>query len=57
MRAAAPRDALQALVNNPQRRRELGSAGLSRGRALCDPVEQIRRLEQALAPRAEQALA
>jgi hypothetical protein len=57
MRAAVLRDALQALVHNPQCRRQLGFAGLSRGRALCDPVEQIRRLDQALAPRAEQALA
>jgi glycosyltransferase involved in cell wall biosynthesis len=54
---SALRDALQGLMQNPQRRRELGAAGPSRARSLCDPVEQIHRLEQALAPRAEQALA
>ena len=54
---AALRDALQRLVSNPQRRQELGAAGPVARPIALRSGEQIHRLEQALAPRAEQALA
>jgi hypothetical protein len=41
--------ALQALVDQPARRRALGDAGPPRARALCDPSAQIAALERALA--------
>jgi glycosyltransferase involved in cell wall biosynthesis len=41
--------ALQALVDQPARRRALGDAGPPRARALCDPAAQIAALERALA--------
>jgi glycosyltransferase involved in cell wall biosynthesis len=41
--------ALQALIDDPARRRALGAAGPARARTLCDPVAQIARLERVLA--------
>ena len=41
--------AVQALIDDPARRRVLGDAGPARARTLCDPAEQIRVLERALA--------
>jgi glycosyltransferase involved in cell wall biosynthesis len=41
--------AVQALIDDPERRRVLGNAGPARARALCDPATQIRALERALA--------
>jgi glycosyltransferase involved in cell wall biosynthesis len=41
--------AVQALIDDPVRRRVLGDAGPARARTLCDPATQIRMLERALA--------
>ena len=41
--------ALQALIDDPVRRRALGDAGPARARTLCDPSAQIEALERALA--------
>jgi len=41
--------ALQALIDGPERRRAMGSAGPARAHALCDPATQIDMLECALA--------
>lgn len=41
--------ALQTLIDQPARRRELGNAGPARARELCDPSTQIAALERALA--------
>ena len=54
---AALRAALQMLVDDPDRRQALGAAGPARATLLCDPATQIQRLERALAPHAERALA
>jgi len=54
---AALRAALQVLVDDPDRRQALGAAGPARATSLCDPAMQIQRLERALAPHAERALA
>lgn len=40
---------VQALIDNPTRRRALGDAGPARARTLCDPATQIDVLERALA--------
>lgn len=40
--------ALQALIDDPARRRALGDAGPPRARTLCDPATQIAALERAL---------
>jgi len=41
--------AVQALIDDPVRRRALGDAGPGRARTLCDPTAQIGALERALA--------
>jgi len=41
--------AVQALIDDPERRRVLGDAGPARAWTLCDPATQIRALERALA--------
>jgi glycosyltransferase involved in cell wall biosynthesis len=41
--------AVQALIDDPVRRRVLGDAGPGRARMLCDPAMQMRALERALA--------
>jgi len=37
------------LIDRPDRRHAMASAGRARARALCDPATQIEALEQALA--------
>jgi glycosyltransferase involved in cell wall biosynthesis len=41
--------AVQALIDDPERRRVLGKAGPARARTLCDPATQMRALERVLA--------
>ena len=53
----ALRAALQELVDNPERRTHLGSAGPARARTMSDPRVQIARLEGVLAARRAEALA
>jgi glycosyltransferase involved in cell wall biosynthesis len=53
----ALRAALQDLVDDPIRRKRLGSAGLARARSLADPAVQIERLERVLAACVEEAVA
>jgi hypothetical protein len=53
----ALRIALQDLVDDPIRRKRLGSAGLARARSLADPAVQIDRLERVLAACVEEAVA
>ncbi len=40
--------ALRALIADPDLRRRLGGSGPARARLLCDPVQQVRRLEELL---------
>jgi glycosyltransferase involved in cell wall biosynthesis len=49
--------ALQTLVDDPDRRRTMGSAGPARARELCDPFAQVAALERVLTPRRAEALA
>jgi glycosyltransferase involved in cell wall biosynthesis len=42
-------EALRELVRDPARRARLGAAGPAHARALCDPVQQARRLREVLA--------
>jgi glycosyltransferase involved in cell wall biosynthesis len=53
----ALRAALQRLVDDPERRLELGSAGPARARTISDPRVQIGRLERVLAPQPDVAWA
>lgn len=48
--AGALARALDALIQEPDQRRELGSQGPPRARQLCDPTTQLRRLAEVLAP-------
>jgi len=43
--AAALADSLRDLIHDPERRRRLGRAGPTRARSLCDPGQQMARLQ------------